>query len=109
MPEILGYLDFELSEQFVEERAFEADEFGPLPSFTSAEVNAIGQAIRRGTPEAWRYAVKMDAGEPAMEALITWARAQRNSDGDTPELKAVLAGDVDINLATGLPRFAPRH
>lgn len=109
MPEILGYLDFELGEQFANERAFEVDESGPLPTFTTAEVTAIGDAIRRGTPEPWRYAVKMDAGEPAMEALIGWVRAQRRSDGDTAELKAVLAGDVDINLATGHPSFAPRR
>jgi len=107
MPEILGYLDFELGEQFANERAFEVEEQGPLPTFTSVEVNTIGEAIRRGTPEAWRYALKQDQDDPAMEALIAWARAQRGKDGDSVELKAVLEQDVNINLATGHPRFTP--
>lgn len=73
--------------------------------FTHEEVSVIGEAIRRGTPEEIRYALKQDRSEPRLDSLIEWLRLQRHGNVDSPDLTAILTGKVDIEISGDEPRF----
>ena len=99
MPEIIGYLDFDLGEELAKDENF--------TPFAREEINAIGEAIRRGTPEDVRYSIKPDEGQPSLDALTEWLRDQRRlgHTGASPRLKAILDGKLDIDLSGPDPQF----
>jgi hypothetical protein len=98
--EIVGYLEFDLGQNLAEEQGF--------TPFTGEEAAVIGEAVRRGTPEAVRHQLKIEEPEPLLDALIEWLRAQRVGDADSAELKAILAGKIDIDISTTNPQLT-RH
>jgi hypothetical protein len=102
MPEILAYLDFDLGEELAKDERFRP--------FTRVEVEALGEAIRRGTPEQIRYEWKMgEMSQPELDALVAWLWEQRRADVDSAQLTSILKGMVNIDLSQIEPRFVGRE
>lgn len=102
MPEIRAYLDFDLGEEMAKEERFRP--------FTRVEVEAVGEAIQRGTPEQIRYQWKMgEMSQPELDALVAWLWGQRRADVDSAQLTSILKGKVNIDLSQTEPRFVVRE
>jgi hypothetical protein len=97
---MLGYLDFDLGEELAKDEHF--------TQFTHDEVALIGEAIRHGTPEEVRHKLKMDRIEPTLDALVRWLWSQRSGEVDSADLKAILDGNVDIDISSEEPHFQKR-
>lgn len=100
MEAILVYLEYDLGEEMAKDEHF--------TPFRKEEAAVISEAIRRGTPDEVRDTVKTDEASPHLDALIAWLRSQRSAGQDTPDLKAVLDGNIDVDISKGEPLFLKR-